>query len=63
MRSWPISRMSMAVVLVGVAVTALYATRLGFAPIYLIHDEVNVSLQAASVAKTGWPMAWCRIER
>ncbi len=53
MRSWPISRTAMAVVLLGVAVTALYATRLGFAPIYLIHDEVNFSLQAASVAKTG----------
>ncbi len=53
MRSWPISRIALAVVLLGTAVTALYATRLGFAPIYLIHDEVHFSLQAASIAKTG----------
>jgi len=43
----------LAVALLGAAVVALYATRLGFAPIYLIHDEVNFSLQAASVAQTG----------
>jgi len=45
--------MFLAVALLGVAVTALYATRLGFAPVYLIHDEVHFSLQAVSVAKTG----------
>ena len=43
----------LAVALLGLAVVALYATRLGFAPIYLIHDEINFSLQAASVAETG----------
>ena len=32
--------MAMAAVLV-VALVAIYATRLGFAPIYLVHDEVN----------------------
>lgn len=53
MRSWPISRMFLAIALLGVAVTVLYTTRLGFAPIYLIHDEVHFSLQAASIAKTG----------
>jgi len=34
----------MAAVLV-VALVAIYATRLGFAPIYLVHDEVNCSLK------------------
>ena len=32
---------------------ALYATRLAFAPVYLIHDEINFSLQAASIADSG----------
>lgn len=41
------------VALLGAAVVALYATRLDFAPIYLVHDEINFSLQAASVAATG----------
>ena len=35
------------------ATLGLYATRLSFAPIYLVHDEANFSIQAASVAKTG----------
>ncbi len=43
----------LAVVLFGALVAALYASRLDFAPIYLIHDEVNFSLQAAAVAATG----------
>ena len=43
----------LAVALLGLAVVALYATRLGVAPIYLVHDEINFSLQAASVAETG----------
>lgn len=33
--------------------TALYATRLNDAPIYLMHDEVNFALQAQSVAASG----------
>ena len=45
-------RFAWAAVLV-VALVAIYATRLGFAPIYLVHDEVNFSLQAVSVADTG----------
>ena len=43
----------LAVALLGATAVLLYATRLGFAPIYLIHDEVNFSLQAASLADTG----------
>jgi 4-amino-4-deoxy-L-arabinose transferase-like glycosyltransferase len=49
----PRARIVLAVALLGVMATMLYATRLGFAPIYLVHDEVNFSLQAASIAKTG----------
>jgi 4-amino-4-deoxy-L-arabinose transferase-like glycosyltransferase len=41
----------MAAALVAV-VTALYATRLGSAPIYLMHDEVNFALQAHAIATT-----------
>jgi hypothetical protein len=35
------------------ATSALYATRLGHAPIYLTHDEINFSLQSIAVAETG----------
>ncbi|HWI18810.1 MAG TPA: glycosyltransferase family 39 protein [Vicinamibacterales bacterium] len=42
-----------AAILVAIGTAALYATRLSHAPIYLIHDEVNFSLQAISVASTG----------
>ena len=31
----------------------MYATRLGHAPIYLTHDEVNFSLQSIAIAQTG----------
>ena len=44
--------LALAAVLV-VALVAIYTTRLGFAPIYLVHDEVNFSLQAVSVADSG----------
>ncbi|MEO7157685.1 MAG: glycosyltransferase family 39 protein [Vicinamibacterales bacterium] len=37
----------------GLAAASVYATRLGYAPIYLTHDEVNFSLQAISIAETG----------
>ena len=47
------TRFHLAVTLLGAAVVALYATRLGYAPVYLVHDEINFSLQAASVAETG----------
>lgn len=43
----------LAVIVLGAAAVALYATRLAHAPIYLVHDEVNFSLQAASLADTG----------
>lgn len=41
------------VILLAVGAASLYGTRLAFAPVYLIHDEVNFSLQAASLAATG----------
>jgi 4-amino-4-deoxy-L-arabinose transferase-like glycosyltransferase len=46
---------SLAVValIVGLAAAGVYATRLGYAPIYLMHDEVNFSLQSVSIAHTG----------
>ena len=48
-RTWGFALASVLVV----ALVAIYATRLGFAPIYLVHDEVNFSLQAVSVADSG----------
>jgi len=39
--------------IVGLAAASVYATRLGYAPIYLTHDEVNFSLQSVSIAQTG----------
>ena len=47
------SRTLLIALLVAIPTTAIYATRLDFAPIYLMHDEVNFSLQAISVARTG----------
>jgi 4-amino-4-deoxy-L-arabinose transferase-like glycosyltransferase len=41
------------IVWIAFATGALYLTRLSFAPIYLIHDEVKFSLQAESVAESG----------
>ena len=35
----------------------LYATRLGFAPAYLMHDESQFALQAASIASSGRDLA------
>jgi hypothetical protein len=35
------------------ATAAVYASRLGDAPIYLAHDEVKFALQAESMASTG----------
>lgn len=42
-----------AAILIALGTAALYATRLSYAPIYLIHDEVNFSLQSIAVAKSG----------
>lgn len=41
------------VVWIAFAAGALYLTRLSYAPIYLIHDEVKFSLQAQAIAKSG----------
>ncbi len=35
----------------------LYATRLGYAPVYLMHDESQFALQAASIASSGRDLA------
>jgi len=43
---------------VGLAAASVYATRLGYAPIYLTHDEVNFSLQSVSIAQTARLLAW-----
>jgi len=40
-------------VIVGLAAASVYATRLGYAPIYLTHDEANFSLQSIAIAQTG----------
>lgn len=39
------------------ASAALYTTRLGFAPVYLMHDESQFALQAASIASSGRDLA------
>jgi 4-amino-4-deoxy-L-arabinose transferase-like glycosyltransferase len=39
--------------LIAIAVAGLYATRLGFSPIYLMHDESKFALQAQAIAATG----------
>ena len=39
--------------LIAIAVVGLYATRLGFSPIYLMHDESKFALQAQAIAATG----------
>ena len=45
--------LAIAALIVGVIAASVYATRLGYAPIYLTHDEVNFSLQAVSIAVDG----------
>lgn len=42
-----------AAVALALAIAAFYTTRLSYAPIYLIHDEVKFSLQAQSIAASG----------
>lgn len=44
---------SAGVVLAGALAVALYATRLGSTPPYLLHDEVNFGLHAAAIAASG----------
>lgn len=48
-------------VLLAVSVTALYATRLGFAPVYLMHDESQFALQAHAIAATGRDLSGRRL--
>jgi 4-amino-4-deoxy-L-arabinose transferase-like glycosyltransferase len=50
LRGW---RLAGTVVALAVAIAAFYTTRLSYAPIYLIHDEVKFSLQAESIAESG----------
>ena len=45
--------LAVVVLIVGLTAAGVYATRLGYAPIYLMHDEVNFSLQSVSIAHTG----------
>jgi 4-amino-4-deoxy-L-arabinose transferase-like glycosyltransferase len=45
--------LAVAATVVALGTAVLYATRLSHAPIYLIHDEVNFSMQAVSIAQTG----------
>ncbi|MEO8682069.1 MAG: glycosyltransferase family 39 protein, partial [Vicinamibacterales bacterium] len=42
-----------AALLIALAVAGLYATRLAFSPVYLIHDELQFALQAQAIATTG----------
>lgn len=48
-------------VLLAAAVAALYATRLGFAPINLMHDESQFALQAQAIAATGRDLSGRRL--
>lgn len=46
-------RVTVAVGVLLIAVAALYTTRLGDAPVYLMQDEVNFALQAEAIRSTG----------
>jgi 4-amino-4-deoxy-L-arabinose transferase-like glycosyltransferase len=48
-------------VLLAVSVATLYATRLGFAPVYLMHDESQFALQAQSIAAIGRDLSGRRL--
>jgi 4-amino-4-deoxy-L-arabinose transferase-like glycosyltransferase len=50
LRGWRLAGAALALAL---AIAAFYATRLSYAPIYLIHDEVKFSLQAQAIAASG----------
>jgi 4-amino-4-deoxy-L-arabinose transferase-like glycosyltransferase len=47
------SRTLVTALLIAIAVTGLYATRLGYSPIYLMHDESKFALQAQAISATG----------
>jgi 4-amino-4-deoxy-L-arabinose transferase-like glycosyltransferase len=48
-------------VLLAASVATLYVTRLGFAPVYLMHDESQFALQAQSIAATGRDLSGRRL--
>ncbi len=48
-------------VLLATSVATLYVTRLGFAPVYLMHDESQFALQAQSIAATGHDLSGRRL--
>jgi 4-amino-4-deoxy-L-arabinose transferase-like glycosyltransferase len=48
-------------VLLAVLVATLYITRLGFAPVYLMHDESQFALQAQAIAATGHDLSGRRL--
>ena len=57
----PIVRMCAIVFLLAAAAAALYATRLGFAPVSLMHDESQFALQAQAIAATGRDLSGRRL--
>lgn len=48
-------------VVLAIVVATLYATRLGFAPVYLMHDESQFALQAQAIAATGRDLSGHRL--
>lgn len=57
----PIARMSAIALLLAASASALYVTRLGFAPVYLMHDESQFALQAQAIAATGRDLSGRRL--
>ncbi len=57
----PIARMSAIALLLAASASALYVTRLGFAPVYLMHDESQFALQAQAIASTGRDLSGRRL--
>ena len=57
----PIARMSAIVLLLAASAATLYVTRLGFAPVYLMHDESQFALQAQAIAATGRDLSGRRL--
>ena len=57
----PIVRMCAIVFLLAAAAAALYVTRLGFAPVSLMHDESQYALQAQAIAATGRDLSGRRL--
>jgi len=57
----PIVRTVAIGVLLAISVAPLYVTRLGFAPVYLMHDESQFALQAHAIAATGRDLSGRRL--